>query len=128
MMWPFREVRAGAVTQDATEVAISALAARAAGKDARPETLAALEIAASYVGRAFASAVVSGPEAARFLTREALAMIGPVLVALRITERAIGLEGFDPLFRAGLIGAHDLETVVLVFCQFPVLVFPSEYA
>ena len=79
-MWPFREGRAGAVTQDATEVAISALAARAAGKDARPETLAALEIAASYVGRAFASAVVSGPEAARFLTREALAMIGRSLV------------------------------------------------
>ena len=38
-MWPFREARAGAVTRDATEVAISALAARAAGKDARPETL-----------------------------------------------------------------------------------------
>ena len=79
-MWPFREARAGAVSRDATEVAISALAARAAGKDARPETLAALEIAASYVGRAFASAVVSGPEAARFLTREALAMIGRSLV------------------------------------------------
>ena len=81
MMWPFREARAGVVTQDATEVAISALAARAAGKDARPETLAALEIAASYVGRAFASAVVSGPEAARFLTRARLmAMIGRSLV------------------------------------------------
>ena len=80
MMWPFREARGGAVTRDATEIAISALAARAAGKDARPETLAALEIAASYVGRAFASAVVSGPEAARFLTREAMAMIGRSLV------------------------------------------------
>ena len=61
VMWPFREARAGAVSRDATEVAISALAARAAGKDAPPEALAALEIAASYVGRAFASAVVSGP-------------------------------------------------------------------
>ena len=79
-MWPFREARAGAVSRDATEVAISALAARGAGKDARPEALAALEIAASYVGRAFASAVVSGPEAARLLTRPALAMIGRTLV------------------------------------------------
>ena len=65
MRWPWGEARAGAGNLDATEVAISALAARAAGKDARPETLAALEIAASYVGRAFASAVVSGPEAAQ---------------------------------------------------------------
>ena len=65
MMWPFREGRADVGTQDATEVAIAALAARAAGRDARPETLAALEIAASYVGRAFASAVVTGPEAAQ---------------------------------------------------------------
>ena len=80
MMWPFREVRAGAVSRDATEVAISALAARAAGKDARPETLAALEIAASYVGRAFASAVVAGPEAARLLTRATLMLIGRSLV------------------------------------------------
>ena len=80
MRWPFREGRAGAVARDATEAAISALAARAAGRDARPETLAALEIAASYVGRAFASAVVSGSEAARLLTREALAMIGRSLV------------------------------------------------
>ena len=80
MRWPFREGRAGAVAQDATEAAIAALAARAAGRDARPETLAALEIAASYVGRAFASAVVSGSEAARLLTREALAMIGRSLV------------------------------------------------
>ena len=79
MRWPW-EVRAGAGDLDATEVAISALAARAAGKDARPETLAALEIAASYVGRAFASAVVSGPEVARLLTRPALAMIGRSLV------------------------------------------------
>ena len=80
MRWPFREGRAGVPAQDATEVAISALAARAAARDARPETLAALEIAASYVGRAFASAVVSGSEAARLLTREALAMIGRSLV------------------------------------------------
>ena len=79
-MWPFREGRADVGTQDATETAIAALAARAAGRDARPETLAALEIAASYVGRAFASAVVGGPEAARLLSREALAMIGRSLV------------------------------------------------
>ena len=79
-MWPFRESRAGVPVRDATEVAIAAMANRAAGKDARAETLAALEIAASYVGRAFASAVVTGPEAARLLTREALAMIGRSLV------------------------------------------------
>ena len=78
MRWPWAEARAG--TQNATEVAISALAARAAGKDARPETLAALEIAASYVGRAFASAVVAGPEAARLLTRAMLMLIGRSLV------------------------------------------------
>ena len=80
MRWPWGEARAGAGTVNATEATISALATRAAGRDARPETLAALEIAASYVGRAFASAVVGGPEAAGLLSREALAMIGRSLV------------------------------------------------
>ena len=80
-MWPWtEEARAGAVSRDATEVAISAMAARAAGRDARPETLAALEIAASLVGRAFASATVEGPEAARLLTRATLMLIGRSLV------------------------------------------------
>ena len=79
-MWPFREGRADVGTRDATETAIAALAARAAGRDARPETLAALEIAASYVGRAFASAVVTGPEAAQLLTRASLMLIGRSLV------------------------------------------------
>ena len=80
MRWPWTEGRADAVSRDATEVAISAMAARAAGRDARPETLAALEIAASLVGRAFASATVEGPEAARLLTRATLMLIGRSLV------------------------------------------------
>ena len=80
MRWPWTEGRADPVSRDATEVAISALAARAAGKDARPETLAALEIAASLVGRAFASATVEGSEAARLLTRATLMLIGRSLV------------------------------------------------
>ena len=76
-----RERREDAETdQDATAVAIARMQNEAAGATVQPEALAVLEIAAGFVGRAFASAAVEGPEAARLLTRELLALVGRSLV------------------------------------------------
>ena len=75
-----REDREGeAPVIDATETEIARMETGAIGREHRPEALAAMEIAAGFVGRAFASAVVSGPEAARLLPRGLLMMIGRTL-------------------------------------------------
>ena len=91
-----------AETLDATEVAISALQQAAAGKTPRATELAALEIGAGLIGRAFAAATVSGsPEASRLLTRPALALAGRAL-ALR-GEAVFALA--DPL---APVSGHDI--------------------
>ncbi|MDE0002706.1 MAG: phage portal protein [Rhodospirillaceae bacterium] len=78
-LWPKREQRSEEPV-DATAAAIARLTAAAVGTGARPETLAALEIAAGYVGRSFASAAVEEGSARRLLSRKALALIGRTLI------------------------------------------------
>ncbi len=99
MRWPW-EKREGD-TLDATEVTVAALQAAAAGKTPRATELAALEIGAGLIGRAFAAATVTGVEAERLLTRSALALVGRSL-ALR-GEAVFALA--DPL---APVSGHDI--------------------
>lgn len=108
MIWPWsprRETRASSYT----DALVAAITANASGQTtAFPTATAALEACAGLIGRAFASAVVRGPDRVQeALTPNLLCMVGRALI--RRGEYLAAIDVVDGQLRLWPAASHDVD-------------------